>query len=383
MAPGKDYPLKWSSSENVAWRVKLPGGAGSTPAVWGDRIFVVSGDAGNNALLCLKRKTGRTLWKKTIGAERKGKHKKGSGANPSPTTDGKHVYVYYKSGDLACLDFDGNIVWQHNLQKLYGEDTLWWDLGTSPVLTKKYLVVACMQSGPSYLAAFDKTTGKLAWKVARMLKAPEESAQSYSTPIVIEDGGSEKLVVLGADHVTMHAVADGKELWRVGGLNPTGHKFFRSIASPVVADGMVFAPYARGKNLTAIRMGGSGDVTKTHVAWTMDSNTPDVPTPVAVGGRVYVLSDKGTMTCLDLKTGRQVWQGTLPKHRAKYSSSPVVADGRIYATREDGMTFVLDTGDEFKQLAANQLGEFTLATPVFNNGQVLIRTFEHLYCIGK
>ena len=361
----------------------MPGGAGSTPAVWGDRIFVSSGDGGKNALLCLDRKTGSTLWKKTIGSERKGKHKKGSGANPSPTTNGKHVYVYYKSGDLACFDYEGNIVWQHNLQKMYGKDTLWWDLGTSPVLTKKYLIVACMQSGPSYVAAFDKASGKLAWKVDRVLKAPKESAQSYSTPIVVEEDDAEKLIVLGADHVTAHSVADGKELWRAGGLNPTGHEFFRSIASPVVADGIVFAPYARGKNLTAIKMGGSGDVTKSHVAWAIHSDTPDVPSPTAAGGRVYILSDKGTVTCLDTKTGKQVWQGKLPKHRDKYSSSPVIADGRLYVTREDGTTFVLATGDTFKQLAENRLGEFTLATPVFNNGQVLIRTFEHLYCIGK
>jgi outer membrane protein assembly factor BamB len=383
VAQGKDYPVEWSSSKNIAWKVKLPGGSGSTPAVWEDRIFVTRPADGKNALLCLDRKSGSTLWEKKIGTERKGKHKKGSGSNPSPTTDGSHVYVYYKSGDLACLDFKGNIVWQHNLQKMYGEDTLWWDLGTSPVLTSKYIIVACMQSGPSYVAAFDKATGKLAWKVPRILEAPEEAAQSYSTPIVVGEDGKEVLIVLGADHVTAHSATDGKEQWRVGGLNPTGHKYFRSIASPVVTDEMVFAPYARGATLTAIRRGGSGDVTKSHVAWVMRGNSPDVPTPTTANGRVYVLSDKGIVTCLDQKKGQEIWQGNLPKHRDKYSSSPVLADGRLYVTREDGTTFVLSAGDKFELLAENKLGEFTLATPVFNNGQVLLRSFEHLYCVGK
>jgi outer membrane protein assembly factor BamB len=383
VAAGKDYPAKWSATENVAWKVKLPSGSGSTPAVWEDRIFVSSAEGDKNTLLCLDRKNGETLWKATIGSERKGKHKKGSGANPSPITDGTHVFAYYKSGDLACLDMTGKVVWQQNLQEMYGEDTLWWDLGTSPVLTQKYVVIACMQSGPSYLAAFEKATGKLAWKEARMLSAPEESAQSYTTPVVMEERGAETLIVLGADHVTAHNAADGKELWRVGGLNPTGHQYFRSIASPVVSDGIVFAPYARGETLTAIRLGGSGDVTGSHVAWTMKGHSSDVPTPAAVDGRVYVLADNGTVSCLDQKTGKKIWQGSLPKHRDNFSSSPIVAGDRIYMTREDGTTFVLATGDEFKLLVENKLGEFTLATPVFNNEQVLIRTFEHLYCIGK
>lgn len=387
VAPGKDYPSKWTSSENVAWKVKLPSGSGSTPAVWDNRIFITGADSkeddAKNVLTCLDRKSGSTLWQTPIGNERKGKHKKGSGANPSPTTDGKHVYVYYKSGDLACVDFEGKVVWQHNLQKMYGKDTLWWDLGTSPVLTKDNVVVACMQSGPSYVAAFDKATGKPAWKVARILEAPEESAQSYSTPIVVEQDGKEQLIILGADHVTAHSADDGKELWRAGGLNPMGHTRFRSIASPVVANNIVFAPYGRGATFAAIRMGGTGDVTKSHTAWAMKGDSPDVPTPVTLDGRVYVLSDKGTVTCLNQKSGEKVWQGNLPKHRDKYSSSPVIADGRLYVTRENGTTFVLATGDEFKLLAENELGEYTLATPVFNNGQVLIRTFEHLYCIGK
>lgn len=384
VAAGKDYPTAWSDTEHVKWKTPLPGKGSSTPIVWNDRIFLTCGIDGKNHVLALDR-SGKQLWNIAVGSERAGKHKKATGSNPSAVTDGEHVYVYFKSGDLACLDFAGKIVWQQNLQSLYGEDTLWWDLGTSPVLTKDGVVVAVMHSGPSYLAAFGKQNGKLLWKQDRNLDAPSEAAQSYSTPVVLDDNGREMLIVLGADHVTAHDAASGSELWRVGGLNPTGQKFFRSIASPVVTDGMVIAPYARGATITAIRLGGSGDVTKSHVAWTKDEKLgTDVPTPLATGGRVYLLTDKGELACLDAKTGATLWRGQPEKNRNNFSASPILADGKIYITREDGTTFVLAQGDEFKLLATNVLpDELVVATPVFTDGEILIRTVDHLYCIGK
>jgi outer membrane protein assembly factor BamB len=179
-------------------------------------------------------------------------------------------------------------------------------------------------------------------------------------------------------------VDSGNETWRVGGLNPTGHKFFRSISSPVVAGDLLLAPYSRGGTLTAIRLGGSGDVTKSHVAW---SNTggasADVPTPVVSGHRAFVCNDRGKLTCLDTRTGKALWSGVVEKNRTGYSSSPILAGGRIYLTREDGKTFVVGSGETFEVVESNELGEFTVATPVFLNGQILLRTTEHLYCIGK
>ena len=242
-----------------------------------------------------------------------------------------------------------------------------------------------MHSGPSYLVAFNKVTGKQAWKQDRNLDAPKEAAQSYSTPVVLTDKGREIIVVLGADHVTAHDAANGHELWRVGGLNPTGNGFFRSIASPVVLDGVVVAPYARGATLTAIRLGGSGDVTKSQVVWMKEKLGADVPSPAAVDGKVYLCTDKGELSCLDVHTGNVLWSGQVEKNRHAFSSSPVIADGKIYLTREDGKTFVLEQGNEFKVLAANDLGEgeFVVATPVFVDGRILIRTVEHLYCIEQ
>lgn len=383
VATGKGFPTEWSSEKNVAWKVELPGKGSSTPIVWEDFIFVTSADQGKNTLLAFGQ-DGKSRWRVALGAERAGKNKKASGCNPSCVTDGQHVFAYFKSGDLACLDFTGKVVWQTNLQDKYGEDTLWWDLGTSPVLTKKHCVIAVMQTGSSYLVAFDKATGKVAWKEDRNLGAPEEAAQSYSTPVVLHDKGQETLVVLGADHVTAHDAVNGKELWRVGGLNPTGHKYFRSIASAVIDSGIVIAPYARAETITAIKLGGTGDVTSSHVAWTKKGNGTDVPTPVAADGKVYVLTDKGTVSCLDIASGKELWSGQPEKTRHAYSASPVLADGKLYITREDGKTFVLSQGPEFKVLAANELdGTQAVATPVLVNSRILIRTDTHLYCIGQ
>ena len=383
VASGNGYPATWSAKENVRWKVTLPGPGASTPILWGDQIFLTCLVEGKNTAVALDR-GGKILWQTPVGKQaRSGKNPKATGSNPSAVTDGKHLFVYFKSGDLACLDLNGKLLWEKNLQAEYGEDTLWWDLGTSPVLTKDCVVVAVMHSGPSFVVAFDKASGKVAWKQDRNLDAPSEAAQSYTTPVVLEHDGSELLVVLGADHVTAHDAATGKELWRVGTLNPSGNGFFRSIASAVVEEGIVVAPYARGSTLTAIKLGGSGDVTKTHVVWERDDLGADVPTPAALDGKIYVCGDRGQVTCLDVKSGETLAQGQAPRHRTAYSSSPVIADGKLYIAREDGTTFVLSL-DGLKVIAENKLdGEQTVATPVFADGQILIRTRESLYCLGK
>jgi hypothetical protein len=159
VAPGEGFPTEWSATKNVLWAVDLPGKGASTPVVWGGRIVLTCAIEGDNGVVCLDR-SGKLLWRQTIGTEIPGKNAKASGCNPSTVTDGERFYAYFKSGDLACLDFEGSVLWQQNLQKMYGKDTLWWDVGTSPVLTRDFVVVAVMQSGPSYLAAFDKKPGK-------------------------------------------------------------------------------------------------------------------------------------------------------------------------------------------------------------------------------
>jgi len=399
VATGQGYVTEWSAAtdetgkeKNILWRAKLPGLGGSTPAIWGDVVVLTCGIDGNDAALALDR-AGKERWRRVFGPERKGKHKKATGANPSPVTDGGHVWVDFKSGELACLTLaDGAVVWKTNLQERFGKDTLWWDLGTSPVLSKKAVIVAVMQEGPSYLVAFDRLTGKELWKHDRTLEAPMEATQSYTTPIVVAGDSakgepSEMLVVLGADHVTTHDVADGRELWRVGGLNPAANGYFRSIASPVASGDLIIAPYARGETVTAIRRGGKGDVTATHVAWERKDVGSDVPTPAIKDGLVVICSDKGRVVGLEAATGKTLWEKELPKNRHAYSSSPIVVEGCVLVTREDGASFLLEVpraGDmEPKIVGSGSVDEMTVATPVCVDGRIYLRTHDSLWCLGS
>lgn len=393
VAPNGNYPLEWSLTKNLRWSIPLTGPGGSTPIVVEDKIIYTCPRDGLNCVFCIDRH-GKPLWDASLGQEIPGKNKKGTGSNPSPISNGKLVYVYYKNGDFACFDLSGHKQWEYNLQSKYGPSTLWWDLGTSPVLTKENVVIAVMQShegrdgpvqgGDSFLVAFNQQSGEIAWKVPRELGAPIEAGHGYSTPVVIEVNGRQEIIVLGADHVTCHDAANGRELWRVGGLNPDQSPNFRSISGPVVSDGIVIAPYARGKTLTAIRLGGAGDVSASNVLWTRSDSGADVPTPVAHAGRVYVPRDKnGEVLCRDIESGDEIWRVELEKHRLACSSSPILAGDRLYITREDSVTFVVSAKDG-KLLAKNELnGEFIVASPVLVDDMILIRTFEKLYCIGK
>ncbi|HUP79715.1 MAG TPA: PQQ-binding-like beta-propeller repeat protein, partial [Pirellula sp.] len=231
-----NYPTSWSEEKNVAWKIALPGRGASSPILLGESIYVTLGKEGTNTLLCFS-KDGKTQWEKPFGKERHGKNAKASGSNSSPATDGKNVYVYFKSGDLACVTAKGETVWELNIQQKYGEDSLWWDLGTSPVLTENAVVIAVMQTGPSFLVALDKSTGKELWKADRWLDVNQEANQAYTTPTIAKLKQGEALITVGADHVTAHAVSDGKLLWKLGGFNPDNNGHFRSISSPLAIDG--------------------------------------------------------------------------------------------------------------------------------------------------
>jgi outer membrane protein assembly factor BamB len=233
---------------------------------------------------------------------------------------------------------------------------------------------------PSYLLRLDAATGKTRWRVERPTDAVRESPDSYTTPALVERGALQEIVVTGGDYVTGHDPATGRELWRAGGLNPDRDSNYRIVASPVVAGDLVLAP-TRVKPLLAIRAGGRGDVSATHRAWSFD-NGPDVPTPATDGSNVYVVTDRGIAWCLDLRTGRVVY-GPERLKPGTYSASPVVADGRIYVTNEEGLTSVFKAGPAFEVLAENALDEFTLSSPAISNGQIFLRTAQHLFAIGS
>ncbi len=382
VAAGDSYPLTWSAEQNVIWKTPLPGLGASTPIIYEDHIVITGGHDGQNSVLCLDR-SGKQRWEVLLGDETPARNRKASGSNSSPVTDGQTIIVYFKSGDLAGLNFAGEVLWHKNLQQQYGRDTLWWDLGTSPVLTKDHVVVAVMQTGSSYLVALHKKTGEVAWKEDRNLDAPGEAAQSYTTPLVLRDGDRETIVVLGADHVTGHDGATGKQLWQTASLNPRRVQNYRSISSPVVSQGVLVAPYSRGGSLTAFRLQGPAASQPPELLWENDGPAADVPTPVVEGNRLYTCTDRGQVAILNLETGESIATASAPRSRSAFSASPVLAAGHLYVTNESGSTYVFKVGEQLEQVAENNTDIFTIATPVFVDGRIYLRTDEYLFCIGS
>ena len=377
------YPVTWNST-NVLWKAALPGKGCSTPMVWKKQIVLTAPSEGRDAVLAFDW-AGKPLWQQAFGQEQTGKHRAGSGCNPSPTTDGQSVFVYFKSGLLAALDLSGKVRWQTNLVAGFGPVNLYWDQGTSPVLTEKAVVVARMHHGKSWLAAFDKASGQLCWKVDRNYETPLEDDESYTTPLVLRHQGREAVLVWGAEHVTVYDAAQGQLIWSCGGFNPRGVTHWPSVASPVLAGELVIVPAGRADRgqprFEALRLGGEGDVSATHRVWKREDVGTYVPTPAEHNKRIYLLRDSGEMLCLDAATGQTVWRGAFPKASASFYASPVIAGGRLYVARDDGIVFVAPIEGEFHVLAQNDMGERVIASPVPVANRLLIRGEKHLFCV--
>jgi outer membrane protein assembly factor BamB len=379
----KNLPLKWSTEENVTWKLALPSWSGSTPIIWADKVFLNIADGDDLYLWCVDRAKGTPIWKKRLGGGNT-KLRKQNMSSPSPVTDGKSVYVMTGTGMLKGFDFTGNELWSRDIQKDYGQFGLNWGYASSPLLFEDSLFVPVLHGmktdDPSYLLRIDRKTGKTIWKVERPTNAIRESPDAYTTPALLRYGNTIEIVISGGDCVTGHDPATGKELWRANGLNPENHPFYRIVASPVVYEGVIYAP-TRVKPLLAIKAGGRGDITESHRLWSFQ-NGPDVPTPVTDGKYFYVVDDKGVMWCLEAKTGQTIW-GPQRIKNGTYSSSPVLADGKIYITDEDGITTVVKAGPKFEVLAENNLNDYCLSSVAISDGQLFMRTAQHLYCIGK
>lgn len=374
-------PLRWSRTEHVAWKLDLPAWSGSTPAVWGDRVFLNVAEGRDLYLWAVDRARGTVLWKRMLGSGNTRMQKQNM-SSPSPVTDGRGVWIMTGTGILKGFDFSGRELWARDIQQEYGRFGLQWGYASSPLLHEDSLYVQVLHGmrtdDPSYLLRIDKTDGRTLWRVERPTMARFESPDAYTTPALLRYGSTTEIVITGGDVVTGHDPGDGRELWRADGLNPTGNGSFRIVASPVVHGDLIFAP-SRERPLLALKPGGRGDVTRSHVLWTFN-NGPDVPTPVTDGTYFYAINDRGIMWCLDAKTGKEIYgRQRLPP--ATYSGSPVLADGRIYITSEDGVTVVVKAGPQFEVLAENDLGEYTLSSPAISNGQIFIRTESFLYAI--
>ncbi|MFP6669291.1 MAG: PQQ-binding-like beta-propeller repeat protein [Pirellulales bacterium] len=375
------YSTEFNASKNVLWKTSLPGTGCSTPTVSKGNILLTCPADGQDTVINFDW-DGKVKWRAEIGSQIPGKHRNGSGSNPSVVIDDDRLFAYFKSGNLAELDPSGKIVWQTNLKK-FAKDTLFWDLGTSPITTKQCLVVAVMHNGESFLVAYEKGTGKQKWYVSRNYKTPVEGDHSYATPIVTDHMGMESILVWGAEHLTAHDAVNGELIWSCGGFNPDGRGNWVAVGSHVIAGDIAIVPYGRGSRLAGIKLGGEGDVTETHRLWTRKDTGSFVPTPLVHNGRVYVLRDRGEVECIDPKTGKTLWKDALPKHRAKYYASPVVAGDHLYAAREDGVVFVAGIKGEFKLVSENDMGERLIASPVPVANRLLIRGAEHLFCIGS
>jgi outer membrane protein assembly factor BamB len=382
VSPETNLPVTWSTTENIAWKLALPAWSGSTPIVWGDDVFLNVGEGSELALWAVHRATGAVRWKRPLGGGNRRMQKQNM-SSPSPVTDGRSVWVMTGTGVLKAFGVDGRELWARDIQQDYGRFGLNWGYASSPLLFEDSLYVQVLHGmrtdDPSYLLRIDKASGKTRWRVERPTTARFESPDAYTTPALVRLAGGAEIVITGGDVATGHDPATGKELWRVNGLNPRNDGSYRIVASPVVFGELLFAP-SRERPLLALKPGGRGDVTGSHVLWSFN-NGPDVPTPVTDGTYFYSINDRGIMYCLDAKTGQTVY-GPQRLRSATYSGSAVLADGKIYITDEDGVTSVVQAGPSFKLLAENDLGGYTLSSPAISGGQIFIRTDAFLYAIG-
>jgi outer membrane protein assembly factor BamB len=378
-----NLPVRWSATENITWKLPLPSLSGSTPIVWGDRIFLNVAENGSLSLWAVDRSKGVPLWKQHL-SDGDHRQRKQNMSTPSPVTDGRHVWVMTGTGILKGFDFSGKEIWARDLQKEYGRFGLQWGYGSSPMLHEDSLYVQVLHGmktdDPSYVMRISKASGRTIWKVERPTIARQESPDSYTTPALLRYGNAVEVVITGGDAVTGHDVNTGKELWRADALNPTNDGAYRIVASPVVHGELIIAP-TRERPMLVMKAGGRGDVASSHVLWSFN-NGPDVPTPVTDGTYVYVVNDRGIMWCLEAKTGKEIYgRQRLPP--STYSGSFVLADGKLYITNEDGLTSVVRAGPKFELLAENSFDDYTLSSPAISDGQIFIRTTGALWAIGK
>jgi len=380
LVEGKGYPSTWSETENILWRVQVPGRGHSSPIVWADRIFLTTAaaDGSSRSVLCFRRADGKLLWDRVVPeAPAEKLYPKNSYASSSPTTDGKLVYAYFGNAGVVAVGFDGKIVWHTT----FGPVSLYHGPGGSPLLYKDRLILFQEQrlmdrnatTDPGFMVALDAKTGRELW---RQTRTPQPG---WGTPIAIRAGDRDELIVSSSRRIEAFDPATGVLLWF-----STGNTF-EVIPMPVVGHGLVYCSSGRAGPTFAVRPGGSGDVTASRVVWSTPKGSSFVPSPLLFGDYLYTVNDMASVvTCHHAKTGEVVGQFRLGEaKREGFSASPVAVDGKIYFTNDDGETFVLNPAPDFKLLHVNRLGEQTLASPALVDGRWYIRTAGHLVAIGK
>jgi outer membrane protein assembly factor BamB len=400
----KNLPTEWSESKNIQWKTVIPGRGHSSPIVWENRIFLttaVEGEAIPGAravthynggqefkhpdaigadrkqtlkVLCVDRDSGRILWERVAfeGKVFDDRHKKGSFASSTPVTDGRHVYAYFGPEGLYCYDFNGKEVWKKSIG---GIATLGLGTATSPVLYENLVILQCDEDEGknSFIIALDKMTGKDVWR------APRKVQVSWSTPVLVKSGNRTELVTCGTESIISYDPATGKEIWRSKGVESN------AIPSPVAGHGMVIVSAGfPAKRAFAIKLGGSGDLTGTpNVVWNYDKGTAYVPSPILYGDYIYLMTDRGILTCLDAKTGQVKYEGGRVPVPATFTASPVAYEGKVLLTSEDGETFVIKAGPAHEVVRTNSVGEPVYASPAIAGGKLFVRGEKHLFCIAN
>jgi outer membrane protein assembly factor BamB len=399
VAPDGDPPLTWDDKTNIKWKTAIPGRGTSTPVVWGDQVLVLTAvDTGKVAdaadipkvdpkldkktepphtyhqfvVMCLDRKTGEVRWKK-VAAEQvphEGHHPTHTYAAGSPCTDGKNLYVSFGSFGVYCYGLDGELKWKQNLGRL--QTRLGWGEASTPVLAGDVLIVNWDQEAGSLIYGLDLKTGDVKWKTER------DEVTTWNTPLVVEHKGRTQVIVNATKKTRSYDAADGKPIWECGGQT------VNCIPSPVAKDGVVYCVSGyKGSSGAAISLDAKGDVTGTDkVLWKYDKGTPYVPSPLLLGDRLYFTQlNNALLTCLDLKTGKPVFERERLPGLADLYASPTAGAGRIYITDRDGTTLVLKAGDKLDVLATNRLGDPIDASPVIVGRQLFLRGEKYLYCI--
>lgn len=368
----KVVPTKWSATENVYWKVEVAGGGHSSPIVVGDKVFLTTAleKEQKRVLICFDRRSGKQLWSTVVlSAPLEGKHQLNSYASATPACDGERVFVSFLEKpkiELACYDLNGREIWR----KSPGEFHSVHGFCSSPVIYKDLVILNCDQDAEAWIVAYDRKTGEERWRTDR-----PNRTRSYCTPLIAELAGKTQMVLSGSKSVASYDPETGKQFWVTDG--PTE----QFVASLVHTQGMLFVTGGFPQlHVLGIDPSGSGNVTKTHIRWRDHRGVSYVPSPVAYDQWFFIVSDGGVGSCFDAKTGKILWKERLGRH---HSSSAVCAGGNVYFLDDDGTTHVLKAGPTFEMISENALGENAYASPAISQGQIFIRTAQHLWCIGK
>jgi outer membrane protein assembly factor BamB len=372
LSPEKELPVTWSQTENLRWKVAVPGAGVSAPIVWRDRVFVTSstGKSGEHLhLFCFHRDDGRRLWERRFfGSElSEGQFSPGGMAVPTPATDGKRVYALYGTGDLVCVDMEGKPVWIRSLAREYGPFRNRWGMASSPLLVEGLLVVQVDHWGKSYLLAVDAALGVTRWRTRR------DAAVNWTSPVAMRIGKKTLIVAAGTRTLKGYDI-EGHQLWSLGGLHA------ECISTPVARRDRLWL--ACGRDMTSlfvrVRQEQDGKVTARQ-EWKVASKGVGIPTPVCVGDYLYCAEDAGWAVCRRADSGKQVWRRRLG---GKVQASPVAGAGKLYFAGINGTVTVLRAGPEFKVLAKNDMGESMVASPALSGGCIVLRGEKHLFCVG-